>query len=197
MIGIGNTIKKLPLYFQYAYRVGICLAVIGLTSCKDLKNWSSPYVSHVTIEFGQKRDAAGHLASLRTCLLQRELFYLKLDRNAKSDGYRVFMENLEKLPERLKNKIVLEPNVTSFSFELYNTDYYHKVIVTYDTVTSLISPEAGGIQRKYTIKQIELIEETAPQADGTPARKPIFCDYRIKKATLKKEKRSVNVKLFY
>ncbi|MDD9139900.1 MAG: hypothetical protein NQ127_03145 [Candidatus Cardinium sp.] len=196
MIGIGNTIKKLPLYFQYAYRVGVCLAVIGLTSCKDLKNWSSPYVSHITIEFEQKKDEAGHLESLRTCLLQKELFYVKLDRNSKSDGDRVFVGNLEELQGKLENKIVLEPNVTFFSFELYNAHYYHKVIVTYDTVTSLISPEAGGIQRKYTIKQVALIAETVTQAGSTATRKPIFCGSHIEQATLEK-KGTVNVKLFY
>ncbi|CCM10003.1 protein of unknown function [Cardinium endosymbiont cEper1 of Encarsia pergandiella] len=159
----------------------IYLWLLGLWGCKDFKNWESAYVDVVNIEFKKAMDewAPDIPEDLGSEKLSELQFHIKLPDGNKNSSL-----------EEILN-ITLKSNTNQVSFELIEaTDkqnpYRQKVTIYYETNVSMISPQAGGLQIRYYIKDIQFDKNS---------KKPIFKRFVIKDPVLrnpKKEGRHVN-----
>lgn len=166
------------------------LAVFGtcfLASCKDFKNWKSVYASSLTIRFEPEKDpiVPNALHSLKSKKLEYQTFWLSSPMHpSPSPGF--FLN-----PTRTQ-EIRLDPSADEVSFTIENHFYYHKVTVQYERIVSLISPEAGGLQQAYVVRNIVLDS----LSDGS--RSPIFTQFKIAGSIpRKKDKNKDHVTLYY
>lgn len=127
----------------------LCLFI--LLSCKDFKSWESRYTDQIHITFEQKKDdiVPDKLESLRSVSLKFENFQVDGDiiKDKKKNDRSFTLEN--------PFSIYLKPTINQTSFTIYNDAYYQKITISYECIVSLISPDAGGLQQKYIIKNVE------------------------------------------
>jgi hypothetical protein len=147
---------------------------LGVLSCKDFKSWESKYADQVIIKFEQEKDKyiPSKLRWLHSAKLKNEKFICKLPvlkRNPAKNQSAQPGAPTEELDTILvkENKLDLDPTANSVHFVVYNDHYYHKVIIDYERIISLISPKAGGWQIQYLIKNVRFNTENN-------GRKPIF-----------------------
>jgi len=164
-----------------------CFSVmLCIFSCTDFQSWNSVYEDRIVIAFKQEEDpdvpgCPKYLTSVKLADYPMDLCPLQPAQKRKEIT----------LTKNAKWSIPLMPNENYVSFLIKDDYYYHRVTVFYDRIASLISPQAGGLQQKYTITRVIFTTK-----DG---RLPIFNRYQILQATpLNTDKQSVHhVVLYY
>ncbi|WP_156933595.1 hypothetical protein [Cardinium endosymbiont of Bemisia tabaci] len=126
--------------------------------CKDFKNWESIYGNELKIKFQVAMDewAPGVPEDLGSEKLSGPVFSIEP----------TFLGNKEnfKLTDILK--IPLDSSTNQVSFELIEATigkqnpHHQKVTIYYETIVSMISPQAGGLQIQYRIKGIQFDKNT-------------------------------------
>ncbi|WP_243518770.1 MULTISPECIES: DUF6452 family protein [unclassified Candidatus Cardinium] len=166
--------SSLAKYLRKAF-IGLFL---GLLSCKDFKNWESRYASQVNIKFEVEKGEFNPE-------LPQNLQSLKIEKLFKENNLIAFLasDNNQLVEIKISHdsvSIPLNPNADTVSFNLasrgtkHKTMYYQTVTIRYERKASLISPEAGGLQIQYLIKEIQL--HTMPNTN------PIFKRFSIESA---------------
>ncbi|WP_243018182.1 MULTISPECIES: DUF6452 family protein [Candidatus Cardinium] len=163
----------LAKYLRKAF-IGLFL---GLLSCKDFKNWESKYASQINIKFEVEKSEFNPE-------LPRNLQRLKIEKLFKEKDLKFSASDNNQLVDieisHDSVSIPLNPNADTVSFNLASrstkdkTMYYQTVTIRYERKASLISPEAGGLQIQYFIKEIQL--HTMPNSN------PIFKRFSIESA---------------
>ena len=125
-----------------------CVLAI-LTSCKDLKNWDSRYDTTLNIKFQPAMDPL--VPTVCQELHSKKLEALPFSKVLLKDNQKA---ELFYLSQTLPIPLIPDGNRVSFFLTDDASYYYHKVTIHYDRIISLISPEAGGLQQKYVIKDI-------------------------------------------
>ncbi len=173
------------------FKVWAILVACLFTSCKDFKNWKSSCPASLIIQFDSEKDPGvpGALKKLSSVQIRKGYFVL-LPPPSKEDQNALF---------RLSSKqtIPLNPEANEVSFTIENQSYFSKIIVQYERVISLISPEAGGLQQQYRVQNIELHTST----DLKDLRRPLFTKFKIEQPVLRhskdKNKHDAHVTLYY
>ncbi|MGI2298731.1 hypothetical protein ACRRVB_02965 [Candidatus Cardinium hertigii] len=188
--GLLNYLRKGLIYFW----------LLGLWGCKDFKNWESIYGNVLNIKFEKAMDewAPGVLEDLGSEKLS-ELHFLKniTFPNKKNDSLSIINSDDDKILQLTTNlRIELKPNTNQVSVKLIGATnkqnpYHQKVTIYYETIVSMISPQAGGLQIQYRIKDIQFDKNT---------NKPIFKRFAIEHPVLLKKEEAqsnANVTLYY
>lgn len=179
-------------------RVSICMSFFKIwsvlcaclfISCKDFKNWKSSCASSLTIQFEPEKDLVvpGALKNLSSERIQKGFFVLSPSKDTHNKWFQ--LSGTQTIP--------LNPDANEVSFTIENEIYYRKITVRYERVISLISPEAGGLQQEYIVRNIELHTNTDPK---NPKRH-LFTKFKIEQPVLRrnkdKNKHDANVTLYY
>ena len=175
-------ISSVIVFAQSLKKVFIFFFLVFLVSCKDFTSWKSRYDTKVIIQFKPEMDVLipEVLKDLRSEKLEGLSFskFILLV-NQKVDNFR--------LSKNLHIPLIADGNQVSFIIN--NEEYYHKVTIFYERVVSLISPEAGGLQQKYIIKNIEF---------GTKDhRRSIFKKFKIESSVPLKKGKKQHVTIYY
>ncbi|MGI2257643.1 hypothetical protein ACRRVD_03895 [Candidatus Cardinium hertigii] len=174
------------VWLKYFRKGFMHLSLLGLWGCKDFKSWESKYSDVLNIKFEKKMDEWA--PDIPEDLGSEKLSELKFHTEP------TFSKYFKKLANNLK--IPLDLNTNQISFELIEvTDrqnpYHQKVTIYYETTVSMISPQAGGLQIAYRIKDIQFDKNT---------KKPVFKHYTIEHPVLlhsKDEASETHVTLYY
>jgi len=155
-------------------------------SCKDFRNWNSIYTDTVNIAFEQEGDplVPNTIKDLHSEKMKdRDVFIHFLHKEVKREETQLHKKTipLSLIPDDNKVQILVRSSDES---------YYHQVIIHYERVVSLISPQAGGLQQKYIIKSIDLEKQEG--------KKTIFKGFKINDAVpLEENKHSTHVTIYY
>lgn len=165
---------------KYLRKVSMHLWLLGVLACKDFKSWESRYVSELKIQFKQEEDerAPGVLKDLGSQKLSEHRF---IKTPAKPGDKPIQLIDLS---------VLLEPDACEVGFALEDDTYYHRVTICYEPIVSMISPEAGGLQIQYLIKDIRF--------DTKNNKRPIFKRATIEHPVpLKEKENEPHVTLYY
>lgn len=175
--------------FKYLRKAFICLWLLGLLSCKDFKSWESIYDCEVKIKFESEKDewAPQVLKNLQSAKTSKLLNESKLTAFLGNNKHIEISNNSLCIP--------LNPYADAVSFALSSLEdkgnsHYQTVTIYYQRRFSLISPEAGGLQVQYTVKDIKF--------STTNNKNPFFKKFTIEDPIpLKEEKTKTHVTLYY
>lgn len=165
--------------FTYTRKVFMLLGLFGLLSCKDFKSWDSKYACRIQIKFEPAMDelVPGKYSDLHTpfILTDRLLPEPEVDQEFNPKWY----------PNGRRLLITLRPDVNQVKVKLEGV----VVLISYECVLSLISPEVGGFQAQYLINNIEFIP--------TDSSRVFLKKFEIKNPTPLSTEEKTHVTIFY